>query len=69
MAEEAVIAVEERSRWINEAGLYALLLGSRKPEAQTNGVSLEAQEAKIQAWCTLHDAALGAIYRDEGISG
>jgi len=38
-------------------------------EEQTNGVSLEAQEAKIQAWCTLHDAELVAIYRDEGISG
>ena len=38
-------------------------------EEQTNGVSLEAQEAKIRAWCTLHDAELVAIYRDEGISG
>ena len=38
-------------------------------EEQTNGVSLEAQEAKIHAWCTLHDAELVAIYRDEGISG
>jgi site-specific DNA recombinase len=38
-------------------------------EEQTNGVSLEAQEAKIQAWCMLHDAELVAVYRDEGISG
>ena len=38
-------------------------------EEQTNGVSLEEQEAKIRAWCTLHDAELVAIYRDEGISG
>jgi DNA invertase Pin-like site-specific DNA recombinase len=34
-----------------------------------NGISLEAQEAKIRAWCTLHDATLVAIYKDEGISG
>ena len=38
-------------------------------EEQINGVSLEAQEAKIRAWCTLHDAELVAVYRDEGISG
>ena len=38
-------------------------------EEQTTGVSLAAQEAKIKAWCTLHDAALVAVYRDEGISG
>ena len=38
-------------------------------EEQVNGVSLEAQEAKICAWCTLHDAELVAVYRDEGISG
>jgi len=27
-------------------------------EEQTNGISLDAQEAKIRAWCTLHDAEL-----------
>ncbi len=35
----------------------------------TEGVSLEAQEAKIRAWAHLNDYELVAIYRDEGISG
>jgi DNA invertase Pin-like site-specific DNA recombinase len=34
-----------------------------------NGVSLEAQEAKIQAWCELNDYELVAVYVDAGISG
>lgn len=33
------------------------------------GVSLEAQRAKIAAWCDLHDAALIAVHEDAGISG
>ena len=33
------------------------------------GVSLEAQEAKIQAWCNLHDYALVRTFIDSGISG
>ena len=34
-----------------------------------NGVSLDAQEAKIQAWAELVDAEGVEIFRDEGISG
>lgn len=33
------------------------------------GVSLEAQEAKIRAWCSLHDAELTALHVDAGLSG
>jgi site-specific DNA recombinase len=33
------------------------------------GISLEAQEAKIKAWAELNDSELIAICRDEGISG
>jgi site-specific DNA recombinase len=38
-------------------------------EEQVSGVSLEAQEAKIRAWCVANDAELVAVYRDEGLSG
>jgi|RhiMethySRZTD1v2_1073278.scaffolds.fasta_scaffold39483_1 DNA invertase Pin-like site-specific DNA recombinase len=38
-------------------------------EEQTTGVSLDAQEAKIRAWCVANDADLVAVYREEGISG
>jgi len=34
-----------------------------------DGVSLEAQQAKIEAWCLANDYELVKIYRDEGISG
>jgi site-specific DNA recombinase len=33
------------------------------------GVSLEAQRAKIAAWCELNDAELVAVFEDAGISG
>lgn len=33
------------------------------------GVSLEAQRAKIEAWCALNDAELVAVFKDAGISG
>jgi site-specific DNA recombinase len=33
------------------------------------GVSLDAQRAKIQAWCELNDYTLGNIFVDAGISG
>jgi len=33
------------------------------------GVSLEAQRAKIQAWCQLNDAELVAVFEDAGLSG
>ena len=35
----------------------------------TEGVSLEAQAAKIKAWAALNDYQLVAIYSDEGLSG
>ena len=34
-----------------------------------DGVSLDAQEAKIRAWAELNNAAEVVIFRDEGISG
>ena len=33
------------------------------------GVSLEAQRAKIEAWCNLNDAELVAVFEDAGVSG
>ena len=35
----------------------------------TDGVSLDAQRAKIEAWCELNDYTLKAIHIDAGISG
>ena len=33
------------------------------------GVSLQAQRAKIAAWCDLHDVELVAVFEDAGMSG
>ena len=33
------------------------------------GVSLDAQRAKIEAWCSLNDAELVAVFEDKGLSG
>jgi len=39
-------------------------------EEQANeGVSIEAQKAKIAAWCLVNDAELIGIYSDAGVSG
>ena len=35
---------------------------------QVDGVSLDAQHAKIEAYCELHGLELAKVYRDEGIS-
>lgn len=35
----------------------------------TDGVSLDAQRAKIAAWCDLNDYTLAAVHVDAGISG
>ena len=35
----------------------------------TEGVSLEAQEAKIKLWCAANDAELAGVFVDAGISG
>jgi DNA invertase Pin-like site-specific DNA recombinase len=35
----------------------------------TDGVSLDAQRAKIEAWCIVNDMTLGAVFVDAGISG
>ena len=35
----------------------------------SEGVSLEAQKAKIEAWCTVHDRTLGGLFVDAGVSG
>jgi DNA invertase Pin-like site-specific DNA recombinase len=34
-----------------------------------DGVSLDAQRAKIAAWCSLNDAELVAVFEDAGLSG
>ncbi len=34
-----------------------------------NGVSLDAQRAKIRAWCDVNDYTLGQVYTDAGMSG
>lgn len=41
---------------------------STEGQAQ-DGVSVDAQEAKLRAWAELNGAAEVAIYRDEGLSG
>jgi DNA invertase Pin-like site-specific DNA recombinase len=35
----------------------------------TEGVSLEAQRARIEAWCLANDVQLGGLFIDAGISG
>ena len=35
----------------------------------TDGVSLDAQRAKIEAWCFANDIVLGQVFVDAGISG
>jgi len=35
----------------------------------TDGVSLDAQQAKIAAWCVVNDVELGSVFIDAGISG
>ena len=35
----------------------------------TDGVSLQAQRQKIEAWCLINDYQLTAIYEDKGVSG
>ena len=35
----------------------------------TEGVSLDAQRAKIQAWCVANDVSLGTVFVDAGVSG
>lgn len=37
-------------------------------EQAREGVSLDAQTEKLQAYCTLHGLTLATIYRDEGVS-
>ena len=41
---------------------------STEGQAQ-DGVSLDAQRAKIEAWCSLNDYELTAVHVDAGISG
>lgn len=35
----------------------------------TDGVSLDAQRAKIEAWCLANDCPLGTVFVDAGLSG
>ena len=34
-----------------------------------DGVSIEAQAKRIEAWCLANDVELSAVFTDEGISG
>jgi site-specific DNA recombinase len=38
-------------------------------EQATEGMSLDAQESRIRAWCEAHDAELVEVIREEGVSG
>ncbi len=38
-------------------------------EQADEGLSLDAQQAKIQSYCLAHDIPLGEVYADRGISG
>ena len=38
-------------------------------EQATEGVSLDAQETKIKAWCLLNDYTLAGVFVDAGVSG
>lgn len=38
-------------------------------EQARDGISVEAQQARIEAWCKAHDADLVRVYSDNGISG
>ena len=51
---------------MNKAIGYIRVSTQRQAE---EGASLEAQSAKIEAWCLANDYELADIYRDEGISG
>ena len=42
---------------------------SQYPRPSRRRVSLEAQRAKIRAWCELNDAELVAVFEDAGLSG
>ena len=35
----------------------------------TEGISLDAQRAKLEAWCTANDHTLGGVFCDAGLSG
>jgi site-specific DNA recombinase len=48
--------------------VFAYVRVSTEEQAR-DGISLDAQKAKIQAWCDLNDAVLGETFVDEGISG
>ncbi|MDD5348524.1 MAG: recombinase family protein [Candidatus Omnitrophica bacterium] len=38
-------------------------------EQAAEGISMDAQEAKVRAWADFHEASAVLIFRDEGISG
>jgi DNA invertase Pin-like site-specific DNA recombinase len=39
------------------------------PGQVDEGISLEAQQAKVEAWCVANDVDLSAVFMDAGISG
>ena len=50
------------------ATAYGYVRVSTEEQAR-EGVSLDAQRAKVQQYCDLHGLALARVYADEGISG
>lgn len=53
---------------MNKLTAIAYVRVSTEQQSQ-EGVSLEAQKAKLAAWCLANDAELEAVYVDAGISG
>ena len=53
---------------MNKATAIGYIRVSTQDQA-TEGVSLEAQRAKIAAWCAVNDYELVAVFEDAGISG
>jgi site-specific DNA recombinase len=53
---------------MSESIAYAYLRVSTVEQA-TEGVSLEAQQARIEAWCLANGYELRQVFTDEGISG
>ena len=64
MSYKANSATREQS--MNKAIGYIRVSTQQQAE---EGVSLEAQRAKIEAWCFVNDYELTNVYCDSGISG
>jgi len=60
--------IARKSNLSTQPQVFAYIRVSTEEQAR-DGVSLDAQKAKIQAWCDLNDAVLVETFVDEGISG